>query len=44
MTTVTLREHSRVPSELLELQPKDLDWIINENDEENQEANEEQEE
>ena len=34
MTTVTLREHSRVPSELLELQPKDLDWIINENDEE----------
>ena len=34
MTTVTLREHSKVPSELLELQPKDLDWIINENDEE----------
>ena len=34
MTTVTLREHSKVPSEPLKLSQKDLDWIINENNDE----------
>jgi 5-methylcytosine-specific restriction enzyme subunit McrC len=39
MTTVPLREHSKDPSVPLKLQQKDLDWIINENNEEEKSHN-----